>query len=37
MLNNKQYREAITLLGEYNRRAVEGQMDVYRLKIRSRI
>ena len=32
MLTNKQYREALTLLGEYNRRAVEGQMDVYRLK-----
>lgn len=32
LLNNKQYREALVLLGEYNRRAVEGQMDVYRLK-----
>lgn len=32
MLNNKQYKEAVTLLGEYNVRAVEGQMDVYRLK-----
>ena len=32
MLNNKQYKEAVALLGEYNIRAVEGQMDVYRLK-----
>ena len=32
LLNNRQYREAIALLGEYNKRAVEGQMDVYRLK-----
>ena len=32
LLNNKQYREALALLGEYNRRAVDGQMDVYRLK-----
>ena len=32
MLNNKQYKEAVALLGEYNARAVEGQMDVYRLK-----
>lgn len=32
MLNNRQYKEAAALLGAYNRRAVEGQMDVYRLK-----
>lgn len=32
LLNNKQYREALVLLREYNRRALEGQMDVYRLK-----
>ena len=32
MLNNRQYREALMLLKEYNREAVGGQMDVYRLK-----
>ena len=32
MLDNRQYKEAVALLGAYNRRAVEGQMDVYRLK-----
>lgn len=32
MLNNKQYAEAIRVLTEYNQEALQGQMDVFRMK-----
>ena len=32
MLNNKQYVDAVRMLSDYNQAALEGQMDVFRLK-----